>query len=142
MILEKPLTNFELFMAAEEGWITPVVPIDLSNVIDHNLEGFLDLAVELVGGPLLSDIRYSVVGHIGDTLYIQVEASLGMVSMDLDEWSVAQCQQYLDKKLGIDLKYVAIADDDAEAWRVFTEEKAASWPRERAAQVGESSGQD
>ena len=51
-----------------------IVEVDLSDVIDNDLEGFLDLLSErAVNSPLLMDISYRIVGHDGDTLKIEVD---------------------------------------------------------------------
>ena len=54
---------------------------DLSEIINLDLEGFLDRISEDAGFPLLMDQSYQVEGHEGDTLLIRVR---GDVSLDLD----------------------------------------------------------
>lgn len=61
----------------ESGYITATVEMQLSTFIDHNLETALDLMSNgATGSELLSDISYSVVGHTGNTLKIQVTGSI------------------------------------------------------------------
>lgn len=65
------------------GYAIGVVTVDLSDFIDNDLEGILDLLSErLTGGSSLMDIAYKVVGHDGDALHIEVS---GDVSMILDQ---------------------------------------------------------
>lgn len=57
-----------------KGWVKGVIAVDLSSLIDSDLESFLDLiSVKLVGNELLMDARYRVVGHDGNTLHLAVE---------------------------------------------------------------------
>ena len=50
------------------------VTITLNEVIEADLEGFLDLLSEAVGEPLLMDIGYRVVGH-GEPSWIVIEVT-------------------------------------------------------------------
>jgi hypothetical protein len=83
-IQNKPLTKAQLKEWADpSGWVDDiVVKVDLSEIIESDLEGFLDLLGELVGSPLMQDISYHVVGHDDDTLHIEVH---GDVSEDIDD---------------------------------------------------------
>jgi hypothetical protein len=75
-LLTQPLTSKD---CDAKGWVRGVIPLDLSDLIDNDLEGVLDLMSErLTGGPLLSDISYRVRGHDGNTLHIEVEGDAGM----------------------------------------------------------------
>lgn len=57
------------------------VQVELHEIIDYNLEGFLDLISERAcKSPLLMDISYRVVGHDGDTLTIEVTSDDSMVN--------------------------------------------------------------
>lgn len=68
------------------GYAVGVVTVDLSDFIDNDLEGILDLLSErLTGGPLLMDIAYKVVGHDGDALHIEVSGDVFEVVLDDDE---------------------------------------------------------
>ena len=52
--------------------------VSLSEVIEHNLEGFLDLLAERAGFPLLMDIDYSIVRwDAGHGLVIEVSGEDG-----------------------------------------------------------------
>jgi hypothetical protein len=76
-ILKKPL---KLKAADREGWLTGVIAVDLSEIIDLDLEQFLDLiAVRLSGSELLCDIDYAVVGHAGDELHLKVSGDTSMM---------------------------------------------------------------
>jgi len=52
------------------------VEVELAAVIDGDLESFLDLLAEEAGYPLLMDIYYNVVGHVGDQLLIRVRGEV------------------------------------------------------------------
>jgi hypothetical protein len=52
--------------------VTTTVQVDLGEVIDRDLEGFLDLIAERSGDPLLMDIGYAVDRAEGDSLVIRV----------------------------------------------------------------------
>lgn len=54
------------------GYTIFYVEVDLSEVISHDLEGFLGLLCERVGNPLLMDVNYEVIRTVGDTLTIRV----------------------------------------------------------------------
>lgn len=58
----------------DDGLLYGVVEVDLGEIIDHDFEGFLDLlSKRLTGTGVLSDIRYSVVGHkLPDVVLIEV----------------------------------------------------------------------
>ena len=81
---EKPLTKAQLKDLADPSGRADdiVVPIDLSDVIDNDLEGFNDLICEAVGSQLMQSISWHVVGHDDNTLHIEVH---GDVSLDIEE---------------------------------------------------------
>jgi hypothetical protein len=81
---EKPLTKEQLKELADpSGWIDDViVPIDLNDIIETDLDGFLDLLSEAVGSPRMQDISYHVVGHDDNTLHFEVH---GDVAVDIDD---------------------------------------------------------
>ena len=59
--------------ALPASYIRKQIKVSLSEAIDHDLEGWLDLLAELAGYPMLMDISYRIVGHEGDeTLCIEV----------------------------------------------------------------------
>lgn len=65
---------------AKGRWVEGVVPIDLSDFINCDLEGILDIMSErLTGSGLLSDISYEVVGHRKDELHIKVAGSAELI---------------------------------------------------------------
>ena len=82
--LTKPMTVEEMKKNMNNDcFIKGNVAINLSDAIDNDLEGFLDILSEnLTGSPLLMDISYKVVGcEDGDMLIIEV---IGDVSNILD----------------------------------------------------------
>jgi hypothetical protein len=54
------------------GYQTYQVDIDLTEAIDYNTEGFLDMICERAGVPLLMDISYSVRGCKANTITLDV----------------------------------------------------------------------
>lgn len=71
------LPNGNVVATDAGGGITVVVNIDLSEIIDNDLDGLNDIMSErATGSVLLTDIGYSVVGHEGDTLLIRVTGHL------------------------------------------------------------------
>ena len=81
-VLQEPLTAKD---CDQKGWLKGVVPVALSEIIDGDLETFMDKLSELLTGTeLLSDFSYRVVGHDGDTLYIEVEGDAALC-FDFDE---------------------------------------------------------
>lgn len=88
--IEKPLTleqMRDMHEKAEKGVISAVVSMDLSDLIDNDLEGFLDVCSEkLTGGALLADIDYRVVGHTEDTtILVEVSGDVSGILDDADE---------------------------------------------------------
>jgi hypothetical protein len=73
-VLFQPLT-IEQIRERKDGddYITGVVAVDLGEVIDTDLEGFLNLISErLTDTDILMGVSYNVVGHEEDTLWIEV----------------------------------------------------------------------
>jgi hypothetical protein len=72
--LPEPLSRAE--MAAKvrhDEYVSGVVAIDIGDIIELDLEGVLDeLSLRLTGTELLTDITHKIVGHDGDTLWIEV----------------------------------------------------------------------
>lgn len=65
-----------------DDFVSGVVEIGLSEVIERDLEQFLDLCSErLIGNDLLMQVDYDVVGHDGNMLHVKVS---GDVSEALD----------------------------------------------------------
>lgn len=84
LYLTKPMTIEEMKRNMNEDcFIKGNIAINLSDAIDNDFEGFLDVLSEsLTGSPLLMDISYKVVGfEDGDILIIEV---IGDVSNILD----------------------------------------------------------
>lgn len=65
--LTKPLTKNEIKEKTDEnGYIAGNVLVDTDDMIDSDLEGFLDILSErLTGSPCLMDINYRIVGIVG-----------------------------------------------------------------------------
>lgn len=81
--LDKPLTKEDV---DADGWVRGVIRMELSEFINNDLEGVLDLLSErLTGSGLLSDIAYEVVGHDGDTLFVRVSGDAGLIGWVADE---------------------------------------------------------
>lgn len=58
------LPNGVLASMDESGYITTVIQMDLSTLIDNDLESVLDfMSNAAIGSELLNNINYSVVGH-------------------------------------------------------------------------------
>lgn len=87
-VLTEPLTQEQMkAMMNENCYVTAIVPVYVSDLIDNDLEGVLDLLSELMTGSLcLMNIGYKVVGVIDEyTLAIQVEGDVSEVINDYDE---------------------------------------------------------
>lgn len=77
------LPNEEIVEADENGFIAVQVEVDLSEIIDNNLEGVLDvLSEKATGTEVLSNISYSVVGHQGNTLTVRVTGSIEIIDVE------------------------------------------------------------
>lgn len=78
-------------VAADDGWLSEVVTIDLDVFIDNDLEGVLDaLGEQLVeGGEILEQISYEVVANRGNSLCVRVSGDastlLGMHEEEEDD---------------------------------------------------------
>ncbi len=86
--LLRPFTQSEIRANLDkEGFISGNVVLDLADVIDRDLEGFLDLISEkLVDSSLLMDVGYEFVGKSGDgRLVIKVTGDPSDVLDDEDE---------------------------------------------------------
>ena len=83
VVMQKPYTMEQMKEALRgenEGYIEGVVAVDLSDVIDNDLEGFLDLiSYKMTGTELLMDINYNVVGHEEDMLFIKVRGDVSNI---------------------------------------------------------------
>lgn len=78
--------------ADDNNYIKGIVEVHILDLIDHDLEGFLDIiSTKLVGNELLSDINYDIVGlHPDDknTLYILVSGNVSLILEDLEDEEV------------------------------------------------------
>lgn len=85
--LSRPLTVAEARERADKnGDIVGVVAVDLSDLIDNNLESFLDVIGEALveNGELLTATTYSVAAHNGNTLLLEVSGDASQI-FDLAE---------------------------------------------------------
>lgn len=77
-ILEQPLTLKQLEAKSDEnGYISVVIPVSLTDIIGRDIEGLNDLAEQRIVVPnaILSNIGYRVVGHRDeDTILLGVTA--------------------------------------------------------------------
>lgn len=69
---QQPLSKEKMMQNKNEnGYIEGKVMVHLSDIIDNDLEGFLDLLSEkLIGSPLLMDINYDVVDSTAEVCII------------------------------------------------------------------------
>lgn len=120
--LDAPMRQVDLLIAAHESetqdQIDVVVEVELVEIVDNDLEGFLDILADRVGNPLISNISYEVVGNKSNALYIRVQADTSEVIIDTSDWTIDECQHYLDFK-GVDLDTVEVDDDDVDGWRNY-----------------------
>lgn len=82
MILDKPYTEEEInSLIDKNGYITGNVVANLTEIIDADLESFLDiLSIRLTGSDLLTDISYEPIGFLqGYGLVIQVHGCVSEV---------------------------------------------------------------
>jgi hypothetical protein len=85
-LLDKPLTIEEMRKMAEAGvpgglFVTGVVAVDLNDIIDNDLDGFMDHLSELLTGTeILMNIDYDVVGYEEhNVLHIKVSGDVSAV---------------------------------------------------------------
>jgi len=88
-VLEEPLSVAEMkrmIEGKEDTYVEGVVVVDLSDIIDNDLEGFLDIISEkLCNSPLLMDSDYSIVGHTANSLLVKVTGDVsGILGNDDD----------------------------------------------------------
>lgn len=88
-VLEKPLSIMEMLDCCDADlYVEGDVMIDLSELIDNNLEGILDIMAErLTGSPLLMDVNYSLVDILGENSAImRVRGDItNILETDMDE---------------------------------------------------------
>lgn len=57
-----------------------VIAIHLDDIVNHDSEDYLDfLSNKLTDSPLLMDIKYKVVGHEGNILFIEVRGDASSI---------------------------------------------------------------
>lgn len=127
-VQEEPMTNADCHtFCNKDGWLTGVVAVELSDIIENDFEGFLDILGEKIGFPLLSNITYKVVGfQQDDVLLIQVEGDTSESEPDFDEWSIEECMKFIDVQCGLDCNTIEISTDEShrenvEAWQAKAE---------------------
>ena len=68
------LTGKATIMARKD--VAGYASVDLDQIINNDLEWFLDTLADRIGQPLLMDIHYRVVGHDRDTLLFLVRGEV------------------------------------------------------------------
>ncbi len=78
------LPNGQVVEVSADGFVTIPVAIELSEIIDRDLEGLLDLMSDrAIGSECLSDINYELKAHDGMTLMFDVTGCIDLVEADL-----------------------------------------------------------
>ena len=88
--LSGPISQEDIQKFSDENhYIEGIVKVHISDMIDNNLEGFLDLiSIGLVDSDLLMNVNYSVLGLCEDepnTLYLLVSGDASMVLNSADD---------------------------------------------------------
>lgn len=81
-ILTKPLTPEEIKAKMDEdNYITENIIVHLSDIIDMDLESFLDhLSITVTDSPLLMDINYDAIGILNkNNIIIQVHGDVSNI---------------------------------------------------------------
>jgi hypothetical protein len=91
---QAPATEDQLYEASANGqYISGIVEVEPSDLIDHDYEGFLDLVSErLVGGDLLMDSTYEVVGWNPETKAVKYQVTGDPSSTYEVNVSTVECQ--------------------------------------------------
>lgn len=77
------LPNDTIVVVDQNDFITAKVEVDLSEFIDNDLEGVLDLLSErATGASILSDISYKVINHEGNALQIAVTGCISEIEIE------------------------------------------------------------
>ena len=87
-VLEKPYTNKEILEKVDkDGWIKGNIAIEMSDMIDNDLEGFLDLLGEmLIGNCCMMQPNYTPIGVDENGLIIlSVEGDVNFLLNDIRE---------------------------------------------------------
>jgi len=74
---QAPATEDQLYESSANGqYISGIMEVEPSDLIDHDYEGFLDLVSErLVCGDMLMDITYEVVGWNPETKAVKCQVT-------------------------------------------------------------------
>ena len=80
-ILGKPLTKKAMkVIKNKDNIVEGIISVCLADVIDNDLESFLDeISEKLTGSPLLMDINYSIVGGAGQTIFLKVSGDVSEI---------------------------------------------------------------
>jgi hypothetical protein len=90
-VLKQPLTKAQMKELQDDaGYVEGVIEISLADMIDNDLENFLDyIAYKLIDSPCLMDIQYSIVGCADEyTVLLKVSGQI--------DWSIeddTDCEQ-------------------------------------------------
>lgn len=77
ILVHSPLTDNErILLINEKSEISIAIAVDLSDLINWDIEKLNDYASEMVGVAALSDIRYEVVGHSNNKVHIKVTGEI------------------------------------------------------------------
>ncbi len=91
--LTKPLTKEEIKERMDEtGYITGNVLVGTDDMIDNNIDEFLDIIAErLTGSPCLMEINYEVVGVVGK----EDKERAGLIIMEVrgDASEILDCEE-------------------------------------------------
>ena len=89
VVLEKPLSIMEMLDRCDaDFYVEGDVIIDLSELIDNDIEGILDIMAErLTGSPLLMDINYSLVDILDEnSVVMRIRGDItDILETDMDE---------------------------------------------------------
>lgn len=101
--LMEPFTDEEILKEKDENnYVSGVIAVPITNVIDADYEGFLDLiSTKLVNSDCLMDIRYGVVGQTEDgDLLIEVSGDTSNLGYDFEnEEDIEVSSQQNESKL-------------------------------------------
>lgn len=87
-IIQKPLTEQEMqeILASGNPTVAGIIPMELNDIINTDLEGFLDiLSRRMTGTELMSDIYYRCVGYDANTNMLRIEVH-GDISSCIDTY--------------------------------------------------------
>lgn len=85
-VIESPLTTEERKkLTNETGELSIVIPVDLGDLIQWDIEELNDHACDMVGDNMFSDISFEVVGHIDNVIHIKIS---GIIDETEDEMNM------------------------------------------------------